>query len=335
MTTLSAQSEPVGVLLTNLGTPDAPEAGAVRRFLAEFLSDPRVVEQPRWFWLPILHGIILNTRPRKSAAAYAKIWREEGSPILAIGQRQATALQTALDQRLSRPVQLRLAMRYGKPSLDHGLNALRTAGCRQILVLPMFPQYSATTIASSMDKVAAILQGWRDQPQLRTITRYYDDPGYIQALAESVRQYWAEHGRGQRLLLSFHGIPQRYSDQGDPYPQECQATAQHLADTLELTPADWQVSFQSRFGREPWLQPYTDEILRAWAGEGIKHIDVICPGFAADCLETLEEIALQNRQLFQAHGGENLNYIPALNDNEQHIKALADLAQQELSGWID
>lgn len=334
MTNPSVHRAPVGVLLTNLGTPDAPEPAAVRRYLAEFLSDPRVVEQPRWLWLPILHAIILTTRPRKSAAAYAQVWREDGSPILVIARRQAAALQSALRRRLTRPVSVSLAMRYGQPSLRQGLEALRTAGCRQLLVLPLYPQYSATTTASMLDGVADILRGWRDQPQLRTITRYYDDPGYIQALADSVRRHWTRHGRGERLMLSFHGIPQRYADRGDPYPDECRATAERVAAALELARGDWECCFQSRFGREPWLRPYTDKTLQAWANEGVRSIDVICPGFAADCLETLEEIAIRNRALFRACGGDRLSYIPALNDDDDHIQALADLVQQELSGWL-
>lgn len=335
MTDQSEQPSPVGILLTNLGTPDAPERGAVRRYLAEFLSDPRVVEQPRWLWLPVLHGVILNTRPRKSAAAYAKIWWDEGSPILVIARRQAAALQAALDARLSRPAHVALAMRYGTPSIEQGLESLRAAGCRQMLVFPLYPQYSATTTATTFDKVGSILRGWRDQPQLRTITRYYDESGYIDALAESVRRHWAIHGQAERLLLSFHGIPQRYADEGDPYPEECHTTARRLIDALELAPDAWQVSFQSRFGREPWLAPYTDRTLETWASQGVKNVDVICPGFSADCLETLEEIAITNRELFTARGGETLNYIPALNDNDSHIAALAELAQRELAGWID
>lgn len=334
MTDAPERPEPIGILLTNLGTPDTPEPAAVRRYLAEFLGDPRVVEAPRWFWLPVLYGVVLNLRPRKSAAAYQKIWWDEGSPILVIARRQAAALQRALDARLERPAHVALAMRYGEPSLAQGLDELRAAGCRRVLLFPMYPQYSASTVATTFDKVADILGGWRDQPQLRTITRYYDDPGYIRALAKSVQRYWAEHGRGERLMLSFHGIPQRYADNGDPYPQECHATAERLAAALDLAPDEWQTCFQSRFGREPWLQPYTDKTLAAWAADGLKHVDVVCPGFSADCLETLEEIAIGNRELFHAGGGETLNYIPALNDDEAHIEALADLAQRELAGWL-
>lgn len=334
---MSEQSlqEPIGVLLTNLGTPDAPDAPSLRRYLAEFLGDPRVVEQPRWFWLPILYGIVLNVRPRKSAEAYAKIWWDEGSPLLVIARRQAAAVQRALDATVERPVHVALAMRYGQPSLNSGLEELRAAGCSQVLLFPLYPQYSASTTATTFDKVTAILRGWREQPQLRTITRYHDEPGYIRALAESVRRHWDQHGRGERLMLSFHGIPKRYVKNGDPYPRDCGITAQLLAAELGLARGDWKVCFQSRFGREPWLQPYTDKTLEAWAAEGVKSVDVICPGFSADCLETLEEIAIGNRELFEAHGGQRLSYIPALNDDAAHIEMLTGLIKRELGGWAN
>ncbi|MDN5937468.1 MAG: ferrochelatase [Salinisphaera sp.] len=321
----------IGVLLVNLGTPDAPTTAAVRRYLAEFLSDPRVVEQPRWLWIPVLYGVILALRPRRSAAAYAKIWWQEGSPLLVIARRQAAALQRQLADR----AQVTLAMRYGQPSLPQGLDQLRAAGCNRILLLPLYPQYSATTTATGFDRVASILRGWRDQPALRTVVDYHAEPGYIQALAQSLRDYWAEHGRSERLLMSFHGIPQRYANAGDPYPDQCRATADALARALELNDEDWQCTFQSRFGREPWLQPYTDKTLQAWARAGVTTVDVVCPGFSADCLETLEEIAIANRALFHAGGGRDLRYIPALNDRDDHIAFLADLARRELGGWLD
>jgi ferrochelatase len=325
---------PLGVLLTNLGTPDAPTPRAVRRYLAEFLGDPRVVEAPRWLWLPILYGIVLAVRPRRSAAAYAKIWWDEGSPLLVIGRRQAAALQKALDARPGAPAKVALAMRYGSPSLEAGLEALHAAGCENLLLLPLYPQYSAATTATTFDRVAEILRGWRRQPALRAVTHYHDDPGYIAALADSVRRHWREHGRGRRLLISFHGIPQRYADHGDPYPKQCAATAKRLARALDLAPDDWRLCYQSRFGREPWLQPYTDKTLQAWGREGVKSVDVICPGFSADCLETLEEIAIGNRERFEASGGERLNYIPALNDDPAHIDMLAGLVEREFAGWL-
>lgn len=325
---------PLGVLLTNLGTPEAPTPRAVRRYLAEFLSDPRVVEAPRWLWLPALYGIILTIRPRRSAAAYAKIWWDEGSPLLVIARRQQRALQQRLDEVLNRPAHVALAMRYGEPSLARGLDELRDAGAEKILLLPMYPQYSATTTATTFDRVAEILRGWRDQPALRTVMHYPGEPAYIRALAGSVRRYWQAHGRGERLMLSFHGIPKRYAKKGDPYPRDCGLTGQRLAAELGLDGGEWKTCFQSRFGREPWLQPYTDKTLEAWAREGVKTVDVLCPGFSADCLETLEEIAIGNRELFEASGGERLSYIPALNDDPAHIDMLAGLVERELSGWL-
>lgn len=324
----------VGVLLTNLGTPNAPTPKAVRRYLAEFLGDPRVVEAPRWLWLPLLYGVILAIRPRRSAAAYAKVWSDDGSPLLAIARRQSRALQQRLDRAPRRPVQVALAMRYGEPSLAQGLDELRAAGAERILLLPMYPQYSATTTATTFDRVAEILRGWRLQPALRTITHYHDEPAYIRVLADSVRRYWNTHGRGERLMLSFHGIPKRYVKNGDPYPRDCGLTAQRLAAELKLERGQWKICFQSRFGREPWLQPYTDKTLQAWGREGVKSVDIICPGFSADCLETLEEIAIGNRELFAASGGERLNYIPALNDDPAHIDMLAGLVERELAGWL-
>lgn len=323
----------VGILLTNLGTPNAPTPRAVRRYLAEFLGDPRVVEAPRWLWLPILYAVVLTIRPRRSAAAYAKVWLPQGSPLLVIAQRQAEALRRELDGSGDPPVRVALAMRYGQPSLQAGLEQLRDAGVKRVLLFPLYPQYSASTTATTFDRVAALLGSWRQQPALRSIVDYHDDPGYIGALAASVRRHWEQNGRGERLLLSFHGIPQRYADAGDPYPAQCAATAKLLARELGLGDDDWRLCFQSRFGREPWLQPYTDKTLEAWGRAGIKRVDVICPGFSADCLETLEEIAIANRALFERAGGQRLAYIPALNDEANHIAALAAIARRELSGW--
>lgn len=297
-----------------------------------------MVEQPRWLWLPILYGVILTLRPRVSAAAYAKIWWPQGSPLLVIAERQAAALQAVLDGGDPPPgprIQVALAMRYGRPALEQGLGKLRAAGCRQLLLLPLYPQYSATTTATTFDRVAHILRGWRRQPALRTVCDYHAEPGYIDALAQAVEQHWSQHGRGERLLLSFHGIPQRYADAGDPYPRQCAGTAEALARRLGLDDKAWQLCFQSRFGREPWLAPYTDKTLQAWGRAGLKSVDVLCPGFSADCLETLEEIAMTNRALFQASGGQDLRYIPALNDRADHIVFLANLVRRELGGWLD
>jgi ferrochelatase len=327
------QPETTGVLLTNLGTPDAPTRTALRRYLKEFLWDPRVVELPRPIWWLILNGIILNIRPGRSAEAYATVWSEEGSPLLAISRRQVAAFRTAIEARARGPVQVALGMRYGNPSIRSGLEALRQAGARRILVLPLYPQYSAATTASTMDAVADVLKTWRWVPELRFVNHYHDDPGYIAALAQRIRSHWAAHGRGQRLVFSFHGVPKRYLLAGDPYHCHCHKTARLVAEALELGDSAWELSFQSRFGREEWLRPYTDERIRALPGEGRKRIDVCCPGFSADCLETLEEIAMQNREFFEEAGGEHLEYIPALNDQPRHIEALADIATRHAAGW--
>jgi protoporphyrin/coproporphyrin ferrochelatase len=322
-----------GILLTNLGTPDAPTAGAVRRFLDEFLSDPRVVEIPRLPWWLILHAVILRIRPPRSARLYRRIWTAQGSPLLRISLSQAEALQGALQARFRGPVRVALGMRYGKPSIADALQALRQANARRVLVLPLYPQYSASTTASTFDAVADELKTWRWVPELRMISHYHDHPGYIGALAESIREHWDSHGRAERLLFSFHGIPKRVFLAGDPYHCECLKTARLLAEHLQLPDGRWQVAFQSRFGREEWLTPYTDRTLRAWAQGGLKSVDVVCPGFSADCLETLDEIARENRHIFLSTGGESYRYIPALNERPQHIQALADLVMLHSRGW--
>jgi ferrochelatase len=322
-----------GILLTNLGTPDEPTAAALRRYLAEFLSDPRVIETSKLIWWPLLHGIILRTRPRRSAAAYAKIWGEDGSPLLSISRKQAAAVAEQLTAACRGPVRLELGMRYGNPSIDSALGRLRAANARRLLVFPLYPQYSAATTASTFDAVAAELSTWRWLPELRLITHYHDDPQYIEALVDSIRQFWAEHGRARRLLFSFHGLPRKYFLAGDPYHCECRKTARLVAEQLELAPDAWAVSFQSRFGPTEWLQPYTDKLLREWGSQGIKQVHVICPGFSADCLETLEEIRMQNRAFFQEAGGGEFHYIPALNDDPLHIQALTRLITAHCQGW--
>ncbi len=322
-----------GILITNLGTPDAPTPSAVRRYLAEFLWDPRIVDIPRPLWWLILHGIVLRLRPRKAARAYQIVWTPEGSPLLAIGKKQAAALQTLLDEQFPGPVKLALAMRYGNPSIKSALNELRNAGCRRLLVLPLYPQYSATTTASTLDAIAATFRNWRWTPELRMVNHYHDHPDYIQALANSVREYQAEHGHAERLLLSFHGLPRRHLLQGDPYHCQCHKTARLLAEALELKDDAWTLSFQSRFGKEEWLKPYTEATLRDWGKAGVKSVQVLCPGFSADCLETLEEIAEQNRDVFLEAGGESFQYIPALNDRSDHLQALAALVKQHSAGW--
>ncbi len=308
-----------GVLIANLGTPDAPTPAALRRYLAEFLWDRRVVDLPRPLWWLILHGIILRTRPARSARLYQAVWTAEGSPLLSISRRQQALLQQALPD-----CKVALGMRYGSPAIASALDELLAAGCEEVIVLPLYPQNSCSTTASTFDALAQALAGRRDVPPLRFIADYHDHPAYLDALAASIREARSE-STGELLLFSFHGTPRRYRDEGDPYFDQCQTTARLVAERLGLQNGEWQVSFQSRFGREEWLQPYTDETLKQLAADGVKSIDVICPGFAADCLETLEEIAQENRGLFLAAGGERYRYIPALNERPDHIAALVSV----------
>ncbi len=324
---------PIGILLANLGTPDAATPSAVRRFLAEFLADPRIVELPRLVWLPILHGVILNVRPRRSAHAYASIWTEQGSPLMANSKAQAAQLTTALEAAAPGHYRVALGMRYGQPAMSSALRELAEANARKVLVLPLYPQYSAPSTASVIDAVTAELRDWRWVPELRTVMDYHDDPAYIDALAASVREYRATHGSAERLLVSFHGIPRKYFLAGDPYFCQCQATARLLAEKLGLGRDEWLVTFQSRFGREQWLEPYTDTTLKQLARDGVRTVDAVCPGFSADCLETLEEIALQNRGFFEAAGGQALNYIPALNARADHIEMMRALVLRHTQGW--
>jgi len=319
----------LGILLANLGTPDAPTPSAVRRFLAEFLWDPRVVETPRWLWWLALHGVILRIRPAKSAHAYQQIWTPQGSPLLLHGR----ALTTALQQRLPSSA-IALGMSYGSPSIPQALGQLRQAGADRLIILPLYPQYSATTTGSVFDQVSRELQQWRQLPELRFITGYHDEAAYIDALASSIRDRWRERERSH-LLFSFHGIPQRYGRAGDPYEQQCRETAQRVAARMDLSAADWSIAFQSQMGREEWLRPYTDAFLIQQARTGHKRISVICPGFTADCLETLEEIAIRNRHSFLKHGGEYFDYIPALNADEAHAHTLAGLIRSHAAGWMD
>ncbi|MEF3194083.1 MAG: ferrochelatase [Halothiobacillaceae bacterium] len=329
--------EQLGVLLLNLGTPDAPTEEALRTYLREFLSDPRVIELPKWKWWPILHGIVLRTRPKRSAEAYAKVWdyygEGTGSPLLYLSERQRDGLRRRLQDRLPGPVTVALGMRYGNPSVARALEDLRMQGARRVLVLPLYPQYSASTTASTFDAVTAALQKTRWIPELRFVNHYHRHPAYIEALAASVREHQAQHGRPQRLIMSFHGVPERYLLNGDPYHCECHVTGRLLAERLGLREGEWQVSFQSRFGREAWIKPYTDMTLKALPAEGIRDVQVICPGFSADCLETLEEIDQENREYFMQAGGERYSYIPALNDRADHLDMLAELVVQHVQGW--
>jgi ferrochelatase len=319
-----------GVLLTNLGTPTAANSRALRQYLREFLSDPRVIELPRWLWWPILNGVILTLRPRYSAKLYQKIWTAEGSPLLTISQQQKTALQTLVDKYYPNKIKVSLGMRYGSPSIKSALEELHAHNVRRLLVLPLYPQYSNATVGSTFDAVARILKTWRWLPELHMVTQYADNDYYITALANSILQSWQKENRGDKLLFSFHGIPQRSLELGDPYFCFCHKTARLVAEKLQLTKEQWLVVFQSRFGRQEWLQPYCDKTLIELAKQGTKKIDIICPGFAADCLETLEEIDERNRELFYHAGGEQLTYIPALNTQPEHLTALLNIIQQHL-----
>ncbi len=322
------------LLLVNLGTPAAPTRDAVRDYLAEFLSDPRIVELPRWLWRPILHGFILRRRPGRSAEAYAKIWRDDGSPLLVFSERLEDAVRDRVEHALPGKIEVALAMTYGEPSIAATVGALMAKGVRRLLVLPLFPQYSATSTGAAFDAVMRTLQTLRWTPALRTVDDYHGDAGYLAALAGSVQAHWAQHGRGDKLLLSFHGIPEKYANAGDPYPEQCRETARRLADALGLADAEMLVTFQSRLGRQPWLRPYTDEIIEQLARQDARTLDVLCPGFAVDCLETLEEIAMRYRALFLTNGGKQFRYIPALNDGNAHATALADIAMRSLAGWV-
>lgn len=324
--------ERLGVLLVNLGTPAAPTTGAVRRYLGEFLSDPRVIETPRWLWWLILHGVILRIRPARSAHAYQQIWTPQGSPLLINSQQLTTMLGAQLRTHLHAETQIALGMSYGEPSLTAALTQFHQANVRKLVVLPLYPQYSGSTTGSVFDAVTRILQTWRWVPELRFVSHYHDHSSYIEALADSVRRHWQDHER-QHLLLSFHGLPQRYLLEGDPYHCQCFKTARLLAEKLQLRPDEWSVSFQSRVGREEWLRPYTDQRLIELARSGSKRVTVMCPGFAADCLETLEEIALRNREDFLGAGGEQFDYVPALNASALHVQALLEIIQQHSQGW--
>jgi ferrochelatase len=322
------------VLLVNLGTPTAPTARAVRPYLAEFLGDPRVIDYPRWRWWLILHGVVLRVRPKRSAHAYARIWTERGSPLRFLSEALAQGLQAEIArQRPQAPVKVALAMRYGEPGVARAIEQLQREGVRRLLVLPLYPQFSATSTGSVLDAVADGIKRLRWPPELRIVNDYHDDPAHIEALAQSIESWWKANGRGDRLLLSFHGIPERYVAAGDPYFSQCQATARLLRERLQLDEQQMLVSFQSRVGRESWLHPYTDATVRQLAAEGVRRLDVACPGFAVDCLETLEEIAMQNRDFFIGAGGEALRYIPALNDSESQLRSLTTLVLRHTQGW--
>lgn len=326
-------AEKTGVLLLNLGSPDAPTPEALRRYLGEFLWDRRVVELPRWLWWMILHGPILRWRPRRSAALYKRVWTENGSPLVEMTGRQTEQLSRLLKVH-DDSIVVAYAMTYGRPKIRDVLRDLAMQGIGKLVVLPLFPQYSATSTGAALDAVARELMTWRWMPELRWITHYHHLPGYLDALACSIRESRVLRPPAQRLLFSFHGIPQAYFLAGDPYYCQCLATARQVAERLGLADAEWAVSFQSRVGRQPWLQPYTDQLLHSWAHEGVTSVDVVCPGFAADCLETLEEIQQQNCELFLHAGGQQFHYIPALNDRPDHLQVLCDLIYKTAPDWF-
>jgi len=315
-----------GLLLVNLGTPAAPTASAVKTYLAQFLADPRVVSLPRFIWMPILKGIVLKTRPKKSAKAYAKIWSERGSPLLVHTSDLAKQTQLQLAQTSDDEWSVAIGMSYGCPCIRNGLQKLLLDDVEEISILPLYPQYSTATTASVYDAIGNIIKQGVSLPPLKQVPPYYQHPLYIDALANSVQAHWQQYGRNEKLLLSFHGLPQSYADKGDPYPEQCTQTAKLLSEKLELSENEWQLTYQSRFGAAKWLQPYTDKTLESLAKQGISRIDTVCPGFAADCLETLEEIALQNAEYYLENGGEQLNYIPALNASTAHAQLMARLA---------
>jgi ferrochelatase len=327
------QHDKVGVLITNLGTPDAPKKADLKRYLKEFLSDPRVIEVPRLLWWMILNLVILNIRPSRSAKAYATVWTERGSPLLFHTQDQADALSGKLQQKHGESVVVDFAMRYGSPSVDSVIDKMLEQGVRKLLVLPLYPQYCASTTASTFDAVAASLSKKRLIPEIRFVNHYHDFPAYIQAVADKIRQHWETNGRADKLIFTYHGIPKRYLLNGDPYHCECYATSRLVAENLGLAKDEYLLSFQSRFGREEWLQPYTDKTLIALAREGVKSVQLVCPGFSSDCLETVEEIGIENRDYFLEAGGERYEYIPALNADPGHIEMMAELAEQHMQGW--
>ncbi|WP_137936363.1 ferrochelatase [Chitinivorax sp. B] len=329
------QAQRIGVLLINLGSPDAPTKQALKPYLREFLSDPRIVELPRWLWWPVLHGVILNTRPAKSAEKYATIWTKDGSPLRVHTERLAKLLQGSLGEKGMKQVLVTHAMRYGNPSIGKALTHLKEKGCGQILLLPLYPQYAASSTGSALDACYHQLLQIRNQPDIRTIKHFHDDASYINALAQSVRRYWSQHGQPDKLVLSFHGIPKFALERGDPYHCECLKTGRLLAEALQLDASRYEVCFQSRFGRAEWLQPYLANRLVELGKQKVRRIDVICPGFVADCLETLEEVAMEGKATFLSAGGKEFHYLPCLNDSPDWIETLSALVTHHLQGWID
>jgi protoporphyrin/coproporphyrin ferrochelatase len=325
---VASEKNTTTVLLVNLGTPDQATPRAVRRYLAEFLHDHRVVDLTRWLWCPILHFIILPLRSGPVAKKYASVWREDGSPLMALSEKLRAAIQGQCPE-----LDVRLAMRYGNPSVSSVLQEAQKNGMQRLLVLPLYPQYSASTTASSHDAVMKALQTWRVTPELRQVKDYYQNQEWLDAIEASIENHWDLHGRGEKLVMSFHGLPQRFIKNGDPYAQQCRESAEKIAQRLGLSQEQWLMTYQSRFGREKWLEPATDKTLEQLAKQGCKNIDIVCPGFAVDCLETLEEIKVENQEIFRHAGGQTLNYIAALNDSPGHVSALAHLIKKHCQGW--
>ena len=323
----------IGVLLSNLGTPDKPQRKELRVYLKEFLSDPRVIETPKLIWQIILNGIILNTRPQKSAKNYQKVWTDEGSPLLVILNKQKKLTQDLLKKE-NLELEFATGMRYGNPSIAKGLEELREKNCNKIIVLPMYPHYCAATTGSTFDAVTKIMQNWRWVPSFRFISTYHDHPDYIKALANSIQKHWDKNGKPDKILFSYHGIPKKYFTKGDPYHCLCSKTTRLVREQMGLTEEFAMTTFQSRFGPEEWLQPYTDKTVEKLAKDKIEHLQIVAPGFSADCLETIEELDGENREIFEEHGGKKFSYIPCLNDQSDHINLIGALIKNELQGWL-
>ena len=323
----------IGVLLSNLGTPDKPQRKELRVYLKEFLSDPRVIETPKLIWKVILNGIILNTRPQKSAKNYQKVWTDEGSPLLVILNKQKKLTQDLL-RKENLELEFAVGMRYGNPSIEKGLEELREKNCNKIIVLPMYPHYCAATTGSTFDAVTNTMQKWRWVPSLRFISTYHDHPDYIKALANSIQKHWDEHGKPDKILFSYHGIPNKYFTKGDPYHCLCSKTTRLVREQMGLSDEIAMTTFQSRFGPQEWLQPYTDKTVEKLAKDKVEHLQIVAPGFSADCLETIEELDGENREIFEEHGGKKFSYIPCLNDQSDHINLIGALIKNELQGWL-
>ena len=330
-------SEATGILITNLGTPDAANKKALKKYLKQFLSDPRLVESnfPRWVWLTILNLVILNVRPAKSAKAYAKVWGQfgEGSPLLDISKQQLSGLKKLIKNQFDGPVECALGMRYGNPSIESALLELKEKKVKRLLILPLYPQYSATTTASTFDEVTRVLQSWRWIPELRFVNHYHKNQNYIDALVNSIQKHWKEYGKPEKLILSYHGIPKRYLLNGDPYHCECHVTTRLVVEKLGLNEDEYMICFQSIFGREEWLKPYLSDTLKSLPSQNVQNVQIICPGFSSDCLETLEEIEEENKEYFIESGGEKFSYIPALNASSDHLKAIESVILQHSQGW--